>query len=260
MIVDGSVVIVTGASAGIGKATVELLAQAGANVVVTARRSERLDEVVARLEMYPGRRLAAPGDIREEAFAHDLINQTMATFGRVDVLINNAGLGHRSLLSEMPLSDARTIFDTNVLGLLYTTQAAVIQMKQQNYGQIVNVSSIVSQRPLVDNAVYSASKTAVNFISRSLRMELRPYNITVTLVYPGLTATEFAQARLGRPGGNRFGLNGVPAERVGRAIVNAIAYGRTEIYVTLFDWLFVHFNRLFPGTMDWIVERIVKFA
>jgi len=260
VIIDDSVVIVTGASAGIGEATAELLARAGANVIVTARRSERLHELVARLEACPGRRLAAPGDIRDEAFAQDLINQTTATFGRVDVLINNAGLGHRSLLSEMPLSDARTIFDTNVLGLLYATQAAVAQMKRQNRGQIINVSSIVSQRPLADSAVYSASKAAVNFISRSLRMELRPYNITVTLVYPGLTASEFAQARLGRPGGNRFGLQGIPAERVGRAIVKAIEKGRTEVYVTLFDWLFVHLNRLFPGTVDWIVERIAKFA
>lgn len=260
MIVEGSVVIVTGASAGIGKATAELLAQAGANVVVTARRAERLNELVARLESCPGRRLAAPGDIREEAFAHDLIGWTTATFGRVDALINNAGLGHRSPLSEMPLSDVRAIFNTNVLGLLYATQAAVVQMKQQNRGQIINVSSIVSQRPLADSAIYCASKAAVNFVSRSLRMELRPYNITVTLVYPGLTATEFAQARLGQPGGNRFGLHGVPAERVGRAIVKAIENGRSEVYVTLYDWLFVHLNRLFPRTTDWIVERMAKFT
>jgi short-subunit dehydrogenase len=91
-------------------------------------------------------------------------------------------------------------------------------------------------------------------------MELRPYNITVTLVYPGLTATEFAQARLGQPGGNRFGLHGVPAERVGRAIVKAIENGRSEVYVTLYDWLFVHLNRLFPRTTDWIVERMAKFT
>lgn len=258
MRVEGRVAIVTGASAGIGRATAGLLAQAGANVVVTARRAERLSELVARLELYPGRRLAVPGDISEEAFARELVGQAMGEFGRVDVLINNAGVGHRSLLAEMPPADMRTIFDTNVLGLLYATQAAVVQMKQQGHGQIVNVSSIVSQRPLPDSAVYSASKAAVNFISRSLRMELRPYRIIVTLVYPGLTATEFAQARLGRKGGNRFGLRGVPAARVGRAIVKAIEKGRTEVYVTLYDWFFVHLNRLFPRATDWMAERLMK--
>lgn len=260
MDIKESVVIVTGASAGIGKATAELLAQGGASVVITARRTERLNVLAARLKGCPGRRIAIPGDIREESFAHDLVTQTVAEFGRVDVLINNAGLGHRSLLSEMPPADTRTVFDTNVLGLLYATQAAVTKMKEQNRGQIINVSSVASQCPLPDSAVYCASKTAVNFLSRSLRMELRRHNILVTLIYPGLTATEFAEARLGRKSGNRFGLRGVPAERVARAIVKAIEHSRTEVYVTFYDWFLAHLCRLFPRTIDWFVERMVNFA
>lgn len=260
MKVQNSVVVVTGASAGIGAATVECLAQAGANVVITARRAERLAQLVDRLAVYPGRRLAVPGDIRDESFAHTLLAQTVAEFGHADVLINNAGLGHRSSLADVPAEHMRTILDTNVLGLMYATQAAVPYMKSQGRGQIINISSLAGQRPLPYRGMYCASKTAVNFLSRGLRMELRPYHIIVTLVYPGLTATEFADARLGEPAGAPFGLRGIPPERVARAIVKAIRYGHTEVYVTLYDWLLAHINRLFPRTIDWLLSRVIKFT
>lgn len=258
--VHDSVVVVTGASAGIGWATAERLAAAGANVVVTARRAERLQTLVASLAAYPGKQLALAGDIGRESFAHELIAHTVATFGRIDVLVNNAGVGHKGPLSTLPAADMRTLLDTNVLGLLYATQAAVIRMKEQRRGQIINISSIVGQRPLPDSTLYCASKTAVNFISRGLRMELRPHNITVTTVYPGLTDTEFATARLGGRAGNRFGLRGVSPERVGQAIVRAIARNRTEVFVTWYDWLFVHLNRLFPRTLDALFARATKWS
>lgn len=250
------VVIVTGASAGIGRATAVNLAQAGANVVLTARRADRLQALLAKLADFPGERLAVPGDIQTTSFSQTIIRETVSRFGRVDVLVNNAGLGHHSPLSETPVAEMRTIFDTNVLGLMALTQTAVAQMKQQGGGQIINISSIVSQRPLPNNGVYCASKTAVNFLSRTLRLELAPDNITITLVYPGLTATEFAQARLGQKGGNRFGLSGIPPERVAQKIQQAIRHGRTEVYITWYDWLFSHINRLFPKTID----RILRYA
>lgn len=258
MEINGNVVIVTGASAGIGRATAVSLHQTGAHVVISARREARLQTLADELAGSPGRVLPIAGDIQDTDFAQALVARTIAEFGRVDVLINNAGLGHRSLLSDMPLTDAQTIWNTNVIGLLAATQAAVAQMKQQGGGQIINVSSIVGQRPLPNSGVYCASKTAVNFLSRSLRMELKPHNIIVTLVYPGLTATEFAAVRLGKPGGNRFGLKGIPAERAARAIVKSIRYGRSEVYVTWYDWLFVHLNRLFPRTIDTIIGLRIK--
>jgi short-subunit dehydrogenase len=252
--IRNSVVVVTGASAGIGRATAVALVQSGANVVVSARRAERLQQLADDLAEEPGRCLVVAGDVQEETFAQALIARTVAEFGRVDVLINNAGLGHRSPLAEIPLADMQTIWNTNVMGLMAATQAAVAHMKQQGGGQIINVSSIVGQRPLPGSGVYCASKTAVNFLSRTLRTELRPYHITVTLVYPGLTATEFADAKLGQSGRNRFSLKGVPPRRVAQAIVKAIRYGRTEVYVTWYDWLFVHVNRLFPRTIDWVIR------
>jgi short-subunit dehydrogenase len=253
--IKGLVVIVTGASAGIGRVTAVTLARSGAHVVVTARRESRLLELAAEIAELPGECLVVAGDIQDEAFTQELIKQAVAKWGRVDVVVNNAGLGHRSFLTEMPLADMRTIWNTNVMGLMALTQAAVGQMRQQGSGQIINVSSIVSQRPLPSSGVYCASKTAVNFLSRSLRLELKASNIIVSLVYPGLTATEFAQARLGEVGGSRFGLKGIAPERVAQAIVKAIRYGRTEVYITWTDWLFTHINRLFPRLIDWGISR-----
>jgi short-subunit dehydrogenase len=253
------IVIVTGASAGIGQATAVALAAAGANVVIGARRADRLAALMAANRHLPGRFLAVAGDIRRQDYAQELMSRTIDTFGAVDVLVNNAGVGHNSLLAEVTSEQVQTIWDTNVNGLLWTTQAALSYMKEQQHGQIVNVSSIVGQRPLLHSAVYCASKTAVNFLSRSLRLELRPYNVTVTLVYPGLTATEFFGARLGHRGRPHGRFLAVPARRVAGAIVKAIRYGRTEVYVTWYDWLFAHFNRLFPRTTDWLFGRLGRY-
>lgn len=255
-----SVVIVTGASAGIGKATAVLLARHGANVVLTARRADRLETMVEDLAAFPGKRISVPGNIQDEALCQELVACALAEFKRVDVLVNNAGLGHRSQIADMSTADMRTIVDTNVMGLLYATQAAIGAMKRERHGQIVNVSSIAGYIPLPGSAVYCASKTAINFIGRSLRAELRPYNITVTLVYPGRTMTEFSDTRLGQKGASRSSIGRISADRVGRSIVKAIETGRTDVYVTWYDWLITRFGRLFPRTTDWVLGRAIKVA
>ncbi len=252
------VILITGASAGIGRATAVALAQSGAHVALVARRQERLEALVEELAAFPGQCLAIAGDVGDEAFAHTAVSQTITTFGRLDVLINNAGLGHRNQLAEMPSADMHRLWDTNVMGVLYFTQAAIPQMKQQGGGHIINISSIVSQRPLPNMGLYCASKTAVNFISRALRMELRPYHIRVTVVYPGRTLTEFGEALLGDKRTNPTALARVSSERVAQAIAKSITTGKTEVYVTWTDWLFTHFNRLFPRATDWLVEHIAR--
>ncbi len=256
MQIKDSVIIVTGASAGIGRATAVALATLGATVVATARRGERLQALAEEMAGGNGRIHPIPGNIQDEAFCHQLFEETVTQYGRLDVLINNAGLGHKSQIAEMPTADIRTIFDTNVMGLLYTIQAAVPQMKRQGGGQIINVSSIISQRPIPNGGIYTASKTAVDAISRSLRMELRPYNITVTLVYPGRTQTEFGAALLGQKGANPSAFGRTSPDKVARAIVKAIRHGRTEVYVTPSDWLFSQVNRLFPRTTDWLTNFV----
>ncbi len=248
------VIIVTGASAGIGRAITLDLVRHGASVIATARRAERLEQLALELADAKGHIAYVAGDIQDEMFCHTLIAKTLERFGRVDVLINNAGLGHSSKLSEISAEHLQTIFDTNIRGLLYTCQAAIPHMKAQGGGQIINVSSIVGQRPLINSGMYCASKTAVNFLSRSLRMELRPHNITVSLLYPGLTATEFHTSTLGGRPARRIA--GVAPERVAKVTRKAIQRRREEIYVTWIDWLFTHVNRSAPRIIDRLVGRL----
>lgn len=258
MQIAGSVVIVTGASAGIGAATARALAQRGAHVVLSARRAERLTALVDELAAYPGARLALPGDVQDEAYCRQLVADTVTHFGRLDILINNAGLGHRSRISQIDSASLHTILNTNLLGPLYLTQAALPQLRAQGRGQIINISSIVSRRPFADNGIYAASKAALDIISRTLRLELAGSGVVVTLVYPGMTVTDFHASFPDRPGRSNFGWMGVRPEWVARAIVKAIERQRREVFITPWDWAMVHFSRLWPRTTDWIAARLSR--
>lgn len=248
------VIVVTGASAGIGAAMVRVFAQAGANVVLVARRVEKLTSLAVALDGYTGKRMVLAGDLQDADFCEQIVKETVAEFGRIDILINNAGLGHRTPLSQIPLLHMQTIVATNIFALLLTSQAAITQMRLQGSGQIINVSSIVGQRPLLNAGFYCASKAAVNFINRSLRMELRQTPIIITSLYPGMTDTNFHEAILGEA--RQRGWRGVSAEKVARATLYAIQKQRTEVYVTPVDWLFTHLNRLFPRLTDALAARL----
>ena len=188
---DDKVAVITGASSGIGEATAEALAAKGAAVVVAARREERLDALVERIQNSGGRTLAVSCDVTDEGQAHDLVRRAVEEFGRVDILVNNAGV---MLLSQVGkgLSDQwRRMFEVNVLGLLYATDAAIEVMKRQGSGHIVNVSSVAGRKVTRDSSgVYAGSKHAVVAISEGLRQELLKDNIRVTVVEPGAVATE----------------------------------------------------------------------
>ena len=188
---DGKVAVLTGASSGIGEATAEALAAEGASVVVAARREERLNELVERIEGGGGRTLSVSCDVADERQAHGLIQRAEEEFGRVDILVNNAGV---MLLSkvEKGLSDQwRQMFEVNVLGLLYATDAAIEVMKGQQSGHIVNVSSLAGRKVTRDTSgIYAGTKHAVGAISEGLRMELLEDNIRVTIVEPGAVETE----------------------------------------------------------------------
>lgn len=254
----GQVVIVTGASAGIGRATAVLLAQSGAYVMMVARRRERLAELAAQLADAPGQCRWVAGDIADETFCQQVVADTMAAWGRVDVLINNAGVGHNGRLAEMSPADIDRLLATNIRGLLLLTQTAVPIMQAQRSGHIINISSIVGQRPLPLSGLYCASKTAVNFISRTLHMELKQDGIRVSTVYPGRTQTEFGTALLGAPRRNRFAFGRVSAERAAEAIVRTIGNRHTDVFVTRFDWGFTHLNRLFPRSIDAMLTLLTR--
>lgn len=188
---DGKVAVVTGASSGIGEATVRSLAEEGAAVVAGARRKERLDALVEEVTGGGGKAIAVECDVADEEQAHGLIRRAVEEYGRLDILVNNAGV---MLLSNVGkgLSDQwRTMFEVNVLGLLYATEAAIRIMKEQGSGHLVNISSVAGRKVTrTSNGVYSGTKFAVNAISEGLRQELLEDNVRVTIVEPGAVATE----------------------------------------------------------------------
>jgi NADP-dependent 3-hydroxy acid dehydrogenase YdfG len=188
----GKASIVTGASSGIGAATARLLAKEGCNVVLAARREDRLNALAA--ELGEGT-LAAPADVTDPAACAALVARTVERFGSLDVLINNAGLGLYGSIAEGNPEDWRKMFDVNVLGVLYTTRAAVRQMLRQGSGDVVFVSSLAGRRvPRADGTVYAATKHAVNAIAEGLRMDVHEKGIRVINVEPGLVRTEFPES------------------------------------------------------------------
>jgi NADP-dependent 3-hydroxy acid dehydrogenase YdfG len=188
----GKSAIVTGASSGIGEATARLLADRGCNVVLAARREERLNTLAA--ELGEGT-LAAPTDVTDPAACAALVARTIEHFGSLEVLVNNAGLGLYGSVADGDPEDWRRMFDVNVLGILYTTRAAVRHMLQGGSGDVVFVSSLAGRRvPRADGTVYAATKHAVTAIAEGLRMDVIGRGIRVINVEPGLVRTEFPES------------------------------------------------------------------
>jgi NADP-dependent 3-hydroxy acid dehydrogenase YdfG len=190
---DGKVAVITGASSGIGEATAEALAAEGANVVIAARRRDRLEDLVERISGDGDKAVAVECDITDEEQAHGLIRQAKDEFGRVDILVNNAGVMQLSEVEKGLSDEWRTMFEVNVLGLLYVTDAAIETMKEQGSGHLVNISSLASRGTRPALGVYSGTKMAVNGISEALRQELLEDNIRVTMVEPGAVETELPE-------------------------------------------------------------------
>ena len=265
MHLENSVILVTGATAGIGFAIAQKIADRGGKLVVTGRRQDRLDAQVLNYNLSEDRLLSMAGDIRDTTFCQKLIDATVAKFGRIDVVINNAGVGHLGLLADIPTTDFQQIWETNVYGVAWLSQMVAKQMQAQSIerhshrrGQIINVSSIVGDRPLINQGVYTASKAAVNGYSRALRMELAEHDITVSILYPGLTDTEFHAVRLGRKAQTRNRSQGVPPEAVAKAVLRAIEKQKKEIYITWYDWFFVQANRHFPILTDYVFRHVAN--
>jgi NADP-dependent 3-hydroxy acid dehydrogenase YdfG len=224
---DGKVAVVTGASSGIGEATAEALAREGAAVVVAARREDRLAGLVERIQGDGGRVLAAVCDVTDESQAHGLIRKAQEEFGSVDILVNNAGVMLLSAVGKGLSEEWRQMFDVNVLGLLYATDAAIGVMREQQSGHLVNISSVAGRKVTRDSSgVYAGTKHAVGAISEGLRQELLEDNIRVTVVEPGAVKTELPShitdedAREGLSG--LLSLEILQSEDIAEAIVYAV--------------------------------------
>ncbi len=224
---DGKVAVVTGASSGIGEATVRALAAEGAAVVAGARRKERLDGLAEEVTQDGGKAIAVECDITDEEQAHNLVQRAVEEYGRIDILVNNAGVMLLSTVGKGLSDQWRQMFEVNVMGLLYATDAAIGPMKEQGSGHIVNVSSVAGRKVTRDSSgVYAGTKHAVNAISEGLRQELLEDNIRVTIVGPGAVETELPdhitdeEAREGLSG--LLELERLQAEDIAKAITYAV--------------------------------------
>ena len=191
MELQDKVVIVTGASSGIGEATAEKLAAHGAKVVLTARREDRLKELKQKIENDGGQALVVTADVTKKDDWKQVIQQTQETFGDVDVLVNNAGLMPLSFVKKLKTNEWEKMIDVNIKGVLNGVAAVLPKMMDNKQGHIINISSVAGRKVMPGSAVYSATKFAVRAFSEGLRNELAPeFNIRVTAIEPGAVATE----------------------------------------------------------------------
>ncbi|MFL5825831.1 MAG: SDR family NAD(P)-dependent oxidoreductase [Thermoleophilaceae bacterium] len=189
---SGKVVAVTGASSGIGEATALACARAGAAVSLAARRLDRIEELARRIEDDGGRALAVETDVGEEDQAYAFVNRTKEELGRLDVLVNNAGVMLLGPIEDAPTEEWRRMIHVNIFGVLYCTHAALPILREQGSGHIVNVSSVAGRVARAGAGVYNLTKFGVGALSEALRQEVAEAGIRVTLIEPGATATELA--------------------------------------------------------------------
>src|ERR1035441_3506466 len=228
MEIDGSVCIVTGASSGIGAATSRLLSASGARVVLAARRTERLESLAAEL---PGS-LAVTTDVTVAEQLKRLVDRTVDAFGRLDVLVNNAGQGLHVPLEELDPVDLRAVFELNVVAPLGGMQTVVPVMRARSGGAIINVSSATTLRVFPGLGGYAATKAALNMISQVARLELARGGITVSVVYPSVPATEFHERlRAGHLVSGGRSIPPDPPELAAAAIAFAIRSGEAHVLV-----------------------------
>jgi len=191
------IVLITGATAGFGKACAEKFASQGCHVIITGRRKERLEQLQQQLQQqYSVKVLPLEFDVRNKAAVYSAIEGLSPEWQNIDVLVNNAGLAlGRDYFDEADLDDWETMIDTNVKGLLYVSRAALPFMKANGKGHIINIGSTAAKEVYEKGNVYCASKFAVNAISQSMRIDLLRHGIKVTVVNPGAAETEFSLVR-----------------------------------------------------------------
>jgi len=250
------VVAITGASAGIGRATAIRLARDGASVVVSARRGDRLKAVVHDIEAMDGRALAVVADVTQEEDMQRLVDRTIERFDRLDVMICNAGFGVEGSAEGVSSAHMRQLLDVNYLGTFYAARAALPVFRRQGTGHLIFISSIVGKRGVPQMGAYAATKFAQVGLAECLRAELAGTNIHVSVVFPVSTDTEFFQVMRDKGGvATRARGPRQTAEQVADAIAGAIARPSPEVYPYRKARGLVLLNAIAPGFCDKFVKR-----
>jgi short-subunit dehydrogenase len=256
MDIKEKVVIVTGASSGIGEATAREFGREGARIVLAARRVDRLEALAQEINSIGkgAETLVVQADLAQLQDIQSLIHQALDRFGRIDVLVNNAGFGRLDWLENLdPKKDIEAQFDVNVLGVVQTTRQALPVMIKQRAGHVINMCSMAGLVATPTYTIYAACKHAVHGFSEALRREVKPWGIDVSMIYPGGVATEFAHnagiKRKTNATTPKFLL--LSAEDVGRAVVQLVRRPRP---MWIIPWLWsmtALINKLFPSFVDY---------
>ncbi len=191
--IKSKVVVITGASSGMGEAAAKHLSALGATVVLGARRAERIEKLAKEINDNDGKAFAIAVDVTQREQVKSLVDKTVAEFGCVDVILNNAGIMPLSLVESLHVDEWDKMIDVNLKGVLNGIAAVLPYMKEQKSGQIINTSSVAGHKVFSGSAVYSATKFAVRALTEGLRMEVKPYNIRTTIVCPGAVKTELLE-------------------------------------------------------------------
>jgi NADP-dependent 3-hydroxy acid dehydrogenase YdfG len=220
------VVVITGASSGIGESTAKFLAEQGAKVVLGARRSKRIDEVAKEISAKGGKVIGLATDVTKRAEVEALIQRAVEGFGRVDVLINNAGIMPIAPIEALKVDEWDRQIDVNIKGLLYGVAAALPHMQKQKGGHIINIASVFGIKMFAPGGVvYCSTKAAVRALTEGLRMELHSQNIRCTMISPGAIATELSESssdEATRKNLREFMKMAIPASAIAKAIAYAI--------------------------------------
>lgn len=188
--IKDKVIVITGASSGLGEATAKMLAAEGAIVVLGARRKDRIDALAKEITDNGGKALAFVTDVVNAAEVKNLVDEAVKQFGKMDVIINNAGLMPQSMLDKLKIDEWDQMIDVNIKGVLYGIAAALPYMEHQKSGHIINVASVAGHKVRAGGTVYSATKHAVRVITEGVRQEVKPFNIRTTIISPGAVDTE----------------------------------------------------------------------
>jgi short-subunit dehydrogenase len=258
MELTGKVVVVTGASMGIGEAIAKIFADHGAGVALLSRDAARVEAARGRVG-HPERTMALSCDVRHREDIDRALGLTMHHFQRIDVWVNNAGHGLLDSVAAMEIAACRDMFDTNFFGAVAAMQAVIPVMRQQGGGTIINISSVAGHIPLPFHAAYSATKFALNAIGKAARVELKKDGVHVLTVCPGYVRTAFSEnvimgreVKRVRPQSVR----GISAERVARATLQGYLKRKREVIVPWTMHVPVKLYQLFPGLVEWAMSRM----
>jgi short-subunit dehydrogenase len=255
---ENKIVLITGASSGFGEDTARLFAKEGATVLLAARRVDRLTALAEEIRAVGGQAFAVPLDVAELSQVEEAVQTILDNFGRIDILINNAGFGRLDWLENLdPQRDIEAQITVNLTGLIQLTRLVLPHMYRQGSGHIINMSSVAGHISAPLYTIYAASKHGVRGFTNALRREAEPFGVRVSGIYPGGAATEFSR-HTGTEGiKRRFKLPkflSMTSERVARRIVRLARRPRRSVILPGYYHLAFLFDRLFPGLVDWFLK------